>query len=354
MSFKCQSNEVSTVQGNNNILILGIETSCDETSAAVLLNGSELLSHIITSQIGIHQKYGGVVPEIASREHSLHWQTVVQQALDQADLTYSDLTAIAVTYGPGLVGSLLVGVSAAKAIAYALQIPLLGINHLEGHIYANFLHTPDLEFPLLALLVSGGHTHLILFRGHGDFQVLGRTRDDAAGEALDKIARVLGLGYPGGPQIQLKAREGEAAAFDFPRAMLEPGSLDFSFSGVKSSVLNTLNSARMKGQELNVADLAASFQQAIVDVLVRKTKLALNQTGVKTLLLAGGVAANESLRAALAQELAEMPDQVRLAVPPPLFCTDNGAMIAAAGYYRYLAGDFAPWTLNAEPGLSLA
>ena len=354
MSFKCPGNEISTVKGNNKIYILGIETSCDETSAAVLLNGSELLSHIITSQIGIHQKYGGVVPEIASREHSLHWQTVVQQALDQADLTYSDLTAIAVTYGPGLVGSLLVGVSAAKAIAYALQIPLLGINHLEGHIYANFLHTPDLEFPLLALLVSGGHTHLILFRGHGDFQVLGRTRDDAAGEALDKIARVLGLGYPGGPQIQLKAREGEAAAFDFPRAMLEPGSLDFSFSGVKSSVLNTLNSARMKGQELNVADLAASFQQAIVDVLVRKTKLALNQTGVKTLLLAGGVAANESLRAALARELAEMPDQVRLAVPPPLFCTDNGAMIAAAGYYRYLAGDFAPWTLNAEPGLSLA
>jgi N6-L-threonylcarbamoyladenine synthase len=354
MSLKCPGNEISIVKGNNKIYILGIETSCDETSAAVLLNGSELLSHIITSQIGIHQKYGGVVPEIASREHSLHWQTVVQQALYQADLTYSDLTAIAVTYGPGLVGSLLVGVSAAKAIAYALQIPLLGINHLEGHIYANFLHTPDLEFPLLALLVSGGHTHLILFRGHGDFQVLGRTRDDAAGEALDKIARVLGLGYPGGPQIQLKAREGEAAAFDFPRAMLEPGSLDFSFSGVKSSVLNTLNSARMKGQELNVADLAASFQQAIVDVLVRKTKLALNQTGVKTLLLAGGVAANESLRAALARELAEMPDQVRLAVPPPLFCTDNGAMIAAAGYYRYLAGDFAPWTLNAVPGLSLA
>ncbi|HWQ88755.1 MAG TPA: tRNA (adenosine(37)-N6)-threonylcarbamoyltransferase complex transferase subunit TsaD [Desulfitobacteriaceae bacterium] len=354
MSRKCQSNETGTVKGNNNIFILGIETSCDETSAAVLLNGTELLSHIITSQIGTHQKYGGVVPEIASREHSLHWQAVVQQALDQAELAYSDLTAIAVTYGPGLVGSLLVGVSAAKAIAYALHIPLVGINHLEGHIYANFLHTPDLEFPLLALLVSGGHTHLIFFRGHGDFQVLGRTRDDAAGEALDKIARVLGLGYPGGPQIQLKAREGLATAFDFPRAMLEPGSLDFSFSGVKSSVLNTLNSARMKGQELNVADLAASFQQAIVDVLVRKTKLALKQTGVKTLLLAGGVAANESLRLALACELADMPDQVRLAVPPPLLCTDNGAMIAAAGYYRYIAGDFAPWTLNAVPGLSLA
>ncbi|HWQ72221.1 MAG TPA: tRNA (adenosine(37)-N6)-threonylcarbamoyltransferase complex transferase subunit TsaD [Desulfitobacteriaceae bacterium] len=336
---------------NKGIYILGIETSCDDTSAAVLLNGTVLLSHIITSQVATHQKYGGVVPEIASREHSLHWQAVVRQALAEAKLDFRDLSAVAVTYGPGLVGSLLVGVSAAKALAYALNIPLLGINHLEGHVYANFLHTPDLEFPLLALLVSGGHTHLILFRGHGDYRVLGKTRDDAAGEALDKIARVLGLGYPGGPEIQSKAREGDAEAFDFPRAMLEPGSLDFSFSGVKSSVLNTINSARMKGQELNVADLAASFQQAIVDVLVRKTKIALNQTGVKTLLLAGGVAANQSLRETLTLELVNQ--QVRLVFPPPLFCTDNGAMIAAAGYYRYLAEDFAPWTLNAIPGLGL-
>ncbi|MHB8124741.1 MAG: tRNA (adenosine(37)-N6)-threonylcarbamoyltransferase complex transferase subunit TsaD [Desulfitobacteriaceae bacterium] len=341
-----------SVKTKNQLHILGIETSCDETSAAVLLNGTDLLSHVIASQITTHQKYGGVVPEIASREHSLHWQAVVQQALEEAKLNYSDLSAIAVTYGPGLVGSLLVGVSAAKALAYALSIPLIGVNHLEGHIYANFLHTHELEFPLLALLVSGGHTHLILFRGHGDYQVLGQTRDDAAGEALDKVARVLGLGYPGGPQIQSKAREGDAQAFDFPRAMLEPGSLDFSFSGVKSSVLNTLNSARMKGQELNVADLAASFQRAVVDVLVRKTKVALKQTGVRTLLLAGGVAANESLRETLAEEL--LDHQVRLVYPPPLFCTDNGAMIATAGYYRYLAGDFAPWTLNAVPGLGLS
>ncbi|MDD2233579.1 MAG: tRNA (adenosine(37)-N6)-threonylcarbamoyltransferase complex transferase subunit TsaD [Desulfitobacteriaceae bacterium] len=340
-----------STETENKICILGIETSCDDTSAAVLLNGTALLSHIITSQTATHQKYGGVVPEIASREHSLHWQAVVQQALEKAKLEFSDLSAVAVTYGPGLVGSLLVGVSAAKALAYALDIPLLGINHLEGHIYANFLHNPDLEFPLLALLVSGGHTHLILFRGHGDYQVLGKTRDDAAGEALDKIARVLGLGYPGGPQIQSKAREGDAKAFDFPRAMLEPGSLDFSFSGVKSSVLNTLNSARMKGQELNAADIAASFQEAIVDVLVRKTKIALNQTRVKTLVLAGGVAANELLRETLAREL--VYQQVRLVFPPPLFCTDNGAMIATAGYYRYLEGDFAPWTLNAVPGLGL-
>ena len=323
-----------SVKTKNQLYILGIETSCDETSAAVLLNGTDLLSHVIASQITTHQKYGGVVPEIASREHSLHWQGVVQQALEEAKLDYPDLSAVAVTYGPGLVGSLLVGVSAAKALAYALGIPLLGVNHLEGHIYANFLHTPDLEFPLLALLVSGGHTHLILFRGHGDYQVLGQTRDDAAGEALDKVARTLGLGYPGGPQIQSKARDGDTTAFNFPRAMLEPGSLDFSFSGMKSAVLNTLNSAQMKGQELNVADLAASFQQAVVDVLVRKTILALKQTGVKTLLLAGG-------------------DQVRLVYPPPLYCTDNGAMIATAGHYRYLAGDFAPWTLNAIPGLNL-
>ncbi|MFZ3372783.1 MAG: tRNA (adenosine(37)-N6)-threonylcarbamoyltransferase complex transferase subunit TsaD, partial [Desulfitobacteriaceae bacterium] len=228
-----------SVKTKNQLYILGIETSCDETSAAVLLNGTDLLSHVIASQITTHQKYGGVVPEIASREHSLHWQGVVQQALQEAKLDYSELSAVAVTYGPGLVGSLLVGVSAAKALAYALGIPLLGVNHLEGHIYANFLHTQDLDFPLLTLLVSGGHTHLILFRGHGDYQVLGQTRDDAAGEALDKVARTLGLGYPGGPQIQSKAREGDATAFNFPRAMLEPGSLDFSFSGMKSAVLNT-------------------------------------------------------------------------------------------------------------------
>ncbi len=339
------------VKTKNKLHILGIETSCDETSAAVLLNGTDLLSHIIASQITTHQKYGGVVPEIASREHSIHWQRVIEQALDEAKLDYSDLSAIAVTYGPGLVGSLLVGVSAAKALAYALGIPLIGVNHLEGHIYANFLHTPDLEFPLLALLVSGGHTHLVLLRGHGDYQVLGQTRDDASGEALDKVARVLGLGYPGGPQIQNKARDGDAKAFNFPRAMLEPGSLDFSFSGMKSAVLNTLNSAQMKGQELNVADLAASFQQAVVDVLVRKTIMALKQTGVKTLLLAGGVAANELLRDTLTLELHR--HQVRLVYPPPLYCTDNGAMIATAGHYRYLAGDFAPWTLNAVPGLNI-
>lgn len=334
------------------ILILGIETSCDETAAAVLLNGRELKSHIISSQIRTHQKYGGVVPEIASREHSRHFPLVVKQALDDAGVGFADLSAIAVTYGPGLVGSLLVGVAGAKAMAYTARLPLIGVNHLEGHIYANFLEHPGLRFPLLALLVSGGHTHLILFKGHGSYEVLGRTRDDAAGEALDKVARTLGLGYPGGPQIQKAAEAGNPRAYELPRAMLEPGSLDFSFSGMKSAVLNTINSARMKGEEINVPDMAASFQQAVVDVLVRKALLAVKETHVSTLVLAGGVAANSLLRRTLTDELAWR--QVGLIYPEPELCTDNGAMIALAGYYHYLAGDTAPWTLNAVPGLNLA
>ncbi len=336
---------------NIDVSILGIETSCDETSAAVLRNGRELLSHVISSQITTHQKYGGVVPEIASREHILHIRSVVEQALQEAGTDFSELSGIAVTYGPGLVGSLLVGVAGAKAMAYAAGIPLIGVNHLEGHIYANFLNTPDLEFPLLALLVSGGHSHLVYFEGHGKYKVLGQTRDDAAGEALDKVARTLGLGYPGGPQIQRVALEGNPHAFEFPRAMLERGSLDFSFSGMKSAVLNTLNSARMKGESLSVPDLAASFQEAVVDVLVRKALLALERTKAKTLVLAGGVAANALLRERLTDETGRRG--IRFNYPPPILCTDNGAMIATAGYYRYLAGDFAPWDLNAIPGLNL-
>lgn len=336
---------------NKDINILGIETSCDETSAAVLQNGSNLLSHVISSQVKTHQKYGGVVPEVASREHILHLQSVVNQALQEAKLEFKDLSAIAVTYGPGLVGSLLVGVAGAKAMAYAAGIPLLGINHLEGHIYANFLHNPDLKFPLVALLVSGGHSHLVYFEGHGQYQVLGHTRDDAAGEALDKVARTLGLGYPGGPYIQKAALEGNPHAYNFPRAMLEPGSLDFSFSGIKSAVLNTLNSARMKGETVNVADVAASFQEAIVDVLVRKTLLALDKTKAPTLVLAGGVAANTLLRERLTEVTRKRG--IDFNYPPSILCTDNGAMIATAGYYRYLAKDYAPWNLNAVPGLNL-
>ncbi|AET66350.1 putative glycoprotease GCP [Desulfosporosinus orientis DSM 765] len=340
-----------TVRTDKEIIILGIETSCDETSAAVLINGRDLRSHVISSQIITHQKYGGVVPEIASREHSLHFQPVVQQALDEAQMSFSDLSAIAVTYGPGLVGSLLVGVSGAKAMAYAAGIPLIGINHLEAHIYANFLEHHDLEFPLLALLVSGGHTHLILLEDHGQYKVLGLTRDDAAGEALDKVARTLGLGYPGGPQIQRIALKGDPHSFQFPRAMLEPDSLDFSFSGMKSAVLNTLNTAKMRGEELSVPDVAASFQQAVIDVLVRKALMGIRLTKVKTLLLAGGVAANALLRETLNQTLSERG--IRLVYPSPIYCTDNGAMIATAGYYHYLREDYAPWTLNAVPGLSL-
>jgi len=339
------------VSPKREIIILGIESSCDETSAAVLVNGTDLRSHVISSQIATHQRYGGVVPEIASREHILHIRPVVQQALDEAKVGFSDLSAIAVTYGPGLVGSLLVGVSGAKAMAYAAGIPLIGINHLEGHIYANFLHHQDLEFPFLALLVSGGHTHLIFFEAHGKYEVLGHTRDDAAGEALDKVARTLGLGYPGGPMIQKVAKDGDAQAFKFPRAMLEKDSLDFSFSGMKSAVLNALNSASMRGETLNVPDVAASFQQAVVDVLVRKALRAIDRTGAKTMLLAGGVAANTLLRETLEKELSKR--SVRLVCPPPIFCTDNGAMIAVTGYYHYLAGDFSPWTLNAVPGLRL-
>jgi len=348
--------------GQKDVVILGIETSCDETSAAVLVNGRDLRSHIISSQVATHQKYGGVVPEIASREHCLHIREVVQQSLEQAGLEFADLSAIAVTYGPGLVGSLLVGVAAAKAIAYAAGLPLIAVNHLEGHVYANFLEHENLEFPILALLVSGGHSNLLLFKKHFDYEVLGRTRDDAAGEAFDKVARTLGLGYPGGPQIQKAAEVGKADAFHFPRAMLEPGSLDFSFSGLKSAVLNTVNTAKMRGDILDIHDLAASFQEAVIDVLVQKSRMALEKyPAVKTFALAGGVAANSLLRHSLRAELKKielerkepMRRQVRFIYPSPVLCTDNGAMIAAAGYYRFLEGKYASWRLNAVPGLNL-
>jgi len=335
----------------HDVIILGIESSCDETSAAVLVNGRDIRSHIISSQVGTHQKYGGVVPEIASREHCLHIRGVIQQAMDEARINFKDISAIAVTYGPGLVGSLLVGVAAAKAMAYAANVPLIAVNHLEGHIYANFLEHQDLKFPLLALLVSGGHTNLILFRGNLEYEVLGKTRDDAAGEAFDKVARTLGLGYPGGPYIQKSAVKGNPKAFDFPRAWLEAGSLDFSFSGLKSAVLNTLNTAKMKGEVLNTSDLAASFQSAAVDVLVQKSMRALDHHPVKTFALAGGVAANSLLRETLKKELTKR--KVRFVYPSPILCTDNGAMIAIAGYYRFIEGNYASWKLNAVPGLSL-
>ncbi len=333
------------------VTILGIETSCDETSAAVVVDGVQIKSNIIASQIPVHQKFGGVVPEVASRKHLELINHVIIEALEEAGLTYQDLDAVAVTYGPGLVGALLVGVSAAKALAYGLDIPLIGVNHIAGHIYANFLHQPDLQFPLICLIASGGHSDLVLIENHGSFQTLGHTRDDAAGEAFDKVARALGLGYPGGPAIDRLAQKGDPNAIVLPRAYLEEGSLDFSFSGLKSAVLNYLNQAKQKGIEVNKADLAAGFQQAVVDVLVDKTIMAAEKHRVQTIVLAGGVAANGLLRRQMKEKAAEK--QIAVNFPPLILCTDNAAMIAAAGYQKYLRGEFAPLTLNAVPGLKL-
>lgn len=333
------------------VVILALETSCDETSAAVVADGSEILSNIISSQVDAHRKFGGVVPEVASRKHLELINQVVTEALSEAGLGFKDLDAIAVTYGPGLVGALLVGVSAAKAMAYGLDLPLVGVNHLEGHIYANFLFKPDLEFPLLCLVVSGGHTDLVFMERHGSFRLVGRTRDDAAGEAFDKVARALGLGYPGGPVIDRLAREGDPEAVKLPRAYLEEGSFDFSFSGLKSAVINYMHKAAQRGEKLNKADLAAGFQEAVTGVLVDKTLSAARETGVSTILLAGGVAANTRLRAGLTCRAERESRQV--VIPPPVLCTDNAAMIACAAYYKYLRGAFAPLTLNAVPDLKL-
>lgn len=333
------------------VTILGIETSCDETSAAVVVDGRDVRSNIISSQVDIHKKFGGVVPEVASRKHLEMMNAVIQEALDRAGIGFKDLDAVAVTYGPGLVGALLVGVAAGKAMAYALDIPLLGINHLEGHVYANFLETPQLPFPLLCLVVSGGHTDLVLVNGYGDYEVVGRTRDDAAGEAFDKVARVLGLGYPGGPVIDRVARNGDPAAIDLPRAYLEEGSLDFSFSGLKTAVVNYAHRARQQGESVDKESLAASFQQAVVDVLVDKTMAAVDKYGTRVVMLAGGVAANSALRRQLSERAKNKG--MKLVCPPPVLCTDNAAMIACAGYYKYLRNDFAPLTLNAVPNLKL-
>ena len=333
------------------IKILAIESSCDETAAAVVVNGRDMRSNVISSQIALHTLYGGVVPEIASRKHIEKINQVIAQALSDADMTLQDMDAIGVTYGPGLVGALLVGVAEAKAISYAANIPLVGVHHIEGHISANYIENPDLKPPFLCLVVSGGHTHLVKVTDYGTYEILGRTRDDAAGEAFDKVARAIGLGYPGGPKIDKLAKEGNPHAIDFPRAHMEDAPYDFSFSGVKSAVLNHLNKCRMTGEPIVEADIAASFQQAVVDVLVDNAIRAAKDYHMDRLAIAGGVASNGALRAAM--EAACEKEGIRFYRPSPIFCTDNAAMIGVAAYYEYQKGTRHGWDLNAVPNLKL-
>lgn len=332
-------------------LILGIETSCDETSAAVIRNGKEILSNVISSQIDIHKKFGGVVPELASRHHVQLVNPVIDQALQEAGINFTDLDGIAVTYGPGLVGALLIGLSAAKSLAYAYRLPLVGVNHMEGHIYANFLSNPDLELPAVCLVVSGGHTEIIYIREHGKYELLGSTRDDAAGEAFDKIARALGLGYPGGPIIDKLAAQGNPLAHQFPKGLGKEDTLDFSFSGVKSAVLNYLNQKKDLTGDRELKDLVASFQNSVVEVLVEKTIKGVNFKKVKQVLMAGGVASNSQLRVRMLEETQRLG--VDLVYPPPILCTDNAAMIASAAYYNFRKGKRASLYLNAFPSLEL-
>lgn len=332
-------------------LILAIESSCDETAAAVVKNGREVLSNVISSQIDLHTLYGGVVPEIASRKHIERINQVIEEALRTAETTLDQITAVAVTYGPGLVGALLVGVAEAKAIAYAAGKPLVGVHHIEGHIAANFIEHKELEPPFLSLVVSGGHTHLVRVEDYGTFTILGRTRDDAAGEAFDKVARAIGLGYPGGPKIDKVSKEGDSDAISFPRAHVEDAPYDFSFSGLKSAVLNYINGCRMKGQTFRQADVAASFQKAVTDVLVENAMRAVEEYHADKFAIAGGVAANSALRQAM-KEACEQRN-VKLYYPAPVYCTDNAAMIGAAGYYEYQKGTRHGWNLNAVPNLKL-
>ncbi len=333
------------------INILAIESSCDETAAAVIRNGREVRSNIISSQIDLHKLYGGVVPEIASRKHIEKINQVVEEALREADTNLDEIDAIGVTYGPGLVGALLVGVAEAKAIAYAKKLPLVGVHHIEGHISANYIEHPDLEPPFLCLVVSGGHTHLVCVKDYGKYEILGRTRDDAAGEAYDKVARAIGLGYPGGPKIDRIAKEGNPDAIKFPKAHMGDNPYDFSFSGLKSAVLNYINGCQMKGISFNPADVAASFQKAVVDVLVENSMQAIEEYGLYKFAIAGGVASNSALREAMKKACDER--NIPFYYPSPIYCTDNAAMIGAAAYYEYLAGTRHGWDLNAVPNLRL-
>ncbi|HEY8804885.1 MAG TPA: tRNA (adenosine(37)-N6)-threonylcarbamoyltransferase complex transferase subunit TsaD [Clostridium sp.] len=333
------------------IKILAIESSCDETAAAVVVNGREVLSNIIASQIDIHEKFGGVVPEVASRKHIEAISAVVQEALDEAKVTLEDIDAIGVTYGPGLVGALLVGVQYAKGLAYATNKPLVGVNHIEGHISANFIQYKELVPPFMCLVVSGGHTFIVYMKDHGDFEVMAQTRDDAAGEAFDKVARAIGLGYPGGPKIDKISKEGNADAIKFPRAKFHEASLDFSFSGVKSSVLNYLNKMNMKNETINVPDVAASFQKAVVNVLVDNALEACCIKGVDKITIAGGVASNSCLRETMIKE--GKKKNIKVLFPEMVLCTDNAAMIGSAAYFELIKERVSGLTLNAIPNLKL-
>lgn len=339
------------MKNSEDIYILAVETSCDETAASVVKNGREVLSNIISSQIDLHKQYGGVVPEIASRKHVEKINPVIHEALEQSKISLQDIDAIGVTYGPGLVGALLVGLSAAKALAFAAKKPLVGVHHIEGHISANYIENKDFAPPFICLIVSGGHSHLVHVKDYGVYEILGKTRDDAAGEAYDKIARAIGLGYPGGPKIDKLAKEGNPNAIDFPRAYLEDGSFDFSFSGLKSAVLNYLNRCKMMGEEINDRDIAASFQQSVIDVLVSKTIAAAKEKGVNKIAMAGGVSANTALRNAM-QEACDR-EKIFFQCPSPILCTDNAAMIGCAAYYEYIKGVRHGLDLNAVPGLKL-
>lgn len=333
------------------IKILAIESSCDETAAAVVVNGREALSNVISSQIDLHTLYGGVVPEIASRKHIENINYVIEKALSDAKTTLDEIDAIGVTYGPGLVGALLVGVAEAKAICFAKDIPLVGVHHIEGHICANYVENKELEPPFVCLVVSGGHTHLVVVEDYGKYKILGKTRDDAAGEAFDKVARAIGLGYPGGPKIEKKAKEGNDKAIVFPKAKVAENPYDFSFSGLKSAVLNYINGCKMKRQEINEADIAASFQKAVIDVLVEHAVHAAKEYRIDKFAIAGGVASNQTLREAMEKACKERG--IQFYHPSPIFCTDNAAMIGSAAYYEYLQGRRDGWDLNAVPNLKL-
>lgn len=340
-----------TNKTEKDLYILGIESSCDETAAAVVKNGREVLSNVISSQIETHTVYGGVVPEIASRLHCENINGVIRLALREAGMRMEEIDAIAVTYGPGLVGALLVGVSEAKALSYALGKPLVGVHHIEGHVAANFLQYPDLEPPFVCLIVSGGHTHLVIVKDYGVFEIIGRSRDDAAGEAYDKVARAVGLGYPGGPKVDRAAKDGNPHAISFPQGEVKDHPYDFTFSGLKSSVLNYINKANMTGQEICVPDLCASFQQSVVDALVSRTISCAGEYGYRTVAMAGGVSANSALRTAMQEACRKRG--FRCCYPAPVYCTDNAAMIAAAGYYEYRKGVRSGTALNAVPNLKL-